>query len=36
MRRLNMPTKSDLEALNEKVEELSRKIDALQRTPPSA
>ena len=36
MRRLNVPTKSDLEALSEKVEELSRKIDALQRTPPAA
>lgn len=35
VRRLNVPTKGDIEALNAKVEELSRKIDALQGTPPA-
>lgn len=36
MNLLNMPTRGDIEALNEKVEELSRKIDALQKAPPAA
>ncbi|MCC7352757.1 MAG: phasin family protein [Anaerolineae bacterium] len=35
MDRLNVPTKSDIETLNEKIEGLSRKIDALQKTPPA-
>jgi poly(hydroxyalkanoate) granule-associated protein len=36
MNLLNVPTRGDIEALNEKVEELSRKIDALQKAPPTA
>lgn len=36
MNLLNVPTRSDMEGLNEKVEELSRKIDAFQKTPPAA
>lgn len=36
MNLLNVPTRSDIEGLNEKVEELSRKIDAFQKAPPAA
>ncbi len=36
MNLLNVPTKGDIEALHQKVEELSRKIDALQKVPPTA
>jgi poly(hydroxyalkanoate) granule-associated protein len=36
MSRLNVPTKTDIDALNAKLEELSQKIDALSKTPPTA